>query len=533
MGTALKQILFEEQTLTSRHAEFPARYMAACNLHALARSQPHSITVDNVVNLEKLMHDPYVLRHRQCFFLFREAARTMTAVVMHQCPDLTDHTLATLQRLLRSATGNSHRAATEAVGSLPVTISQRFQIKTNEQRMIPAVFFGEIARQCGDLSLGQGAFKGRSLIFPFASGKRMLVIKLARRDDSPDNLFGETCWMKNLREHFSSLPARFNIPEPLEIDGFSLFRIKDLPLAPPADLHCHPDTIAIAFAAHREYFAYANDPYQYSHFSGVKEVMTRNSWLLGHLASQGNIHTAPIPLFHNRVQSNRREDNGLYDWPLGGRLDQWLASCQHPNFGLSGLRDFEHFQATSTSGERLYWSIGAHILSLLLVSASYFRNQEKKLQGLTPEGKPVDARHLFDENLLRELIRDTLTGYYKGFVGHDYPGEMPFDIKNLASRMIAEMGVDRHMEEMLRQADQQQMSDREFRLFLTARGFSAAQAAATPKDTQDIVLHTGPHLGGFNEGISIPELIAATAAMAATCVLGRYADENSSPAAGH
>jgi len=528
METALQQILFEEKTLISRNAEFPARYMAACNLHALARSQPHSITVDNIINLEKLMHDPHVLRHRQSFFLFREAAQIMTAIVMHNCPDLTNHALAVLKRLLRSATGNSHRAATQAVGSLPVTIHQRFQLKTNEQSVLPSVSFSKIAQQCGDISLDKAVFIGRSLTFPFASGKKILVVKLARRDDSPDNLFAETCWMKNLRKHFSSLPARFNIPEPLEIDGFSIFRIKNLPLTPPAELHCHPDSIAIAFAAHSEYFAYANDPHQYRHFSELKEVMIRNSWLLGHLASQGNIHTAPIPLFHNRVQSHRREDNGLYDWPLGGRLDQWLASCQHPNFGLSGIRDFEHFQATSTSGEKLYWNLGAHILSLLLVSASYFRNQEKKLQGLTPDGKPVDARYLFDESLLMELIGDTLASYYNGFVGHDYAGEMPFDQKNLASRMIKELGVDRHMEEVLRQVDQQQMSDREFRLFLTERGFSTKEAATIPKGEQDIVLHTGPHLGGFNEGISIPELITATAAMAATCVLGRYACENSS-----
>lgn len=533
MEPARRQILFEEQTLNSMHAEFPARYIAACNLHALARNQPRSMRVDNIINLEKLMHDPHVLRHRQSFFLFREAARTMTAIVTSNCPGLTDHALATLKRLLRSATGNSHRAATEAVGSLPVTINQPFQPRTNGQGMIPSVSFGEIADKCGGVSHGQAVFTGRSLTLPCAAGQRILVIKFARMDDCPDNLFTETYWMTNLRKHCTSLPVRFNIPQPLEMNGYPVFRITGLPLAPPAALQCHPEHIAIAFTAHREYFAYANDPHHYRQFAEVKEVMRQNGWLLGHFASQGNIHTAPIPLFHNRVQRHRREDNGLYDWPLGGRLDQWLASCQHPNFGLTGIRDFEHFQTTDKSGEKLYWNLGAHILSLLLVAASYFRNREKGLQGLTPAGNPVDARHLFDENLLMELIRDTLASYYKGFVGQDYQGEMPFAVKNLAARMIAEMGVDRHMEEMLRQVDQQQMSDSEFRLFLTARGLSATQAATIPKGTRDIVLHTGPHLGGFNQSISIPELINATASMAATCVLGRYAGENASPPASH
>ena len=89
------------------------------------------------------------------------------------------------------------------------------------------------------------------------------------------------------------------------------------------------------------------------------------------------------------------------------------------------------------------------------------------------------------------MIRETLGSYYKGFVGHDFPGEMPFDVKILASRMVEEMGVDHHMAEMLRQIDQQQMSDGEFRLFLEERGFSVKQAAAAPKGKQDIVLHTG------------------------------------------
>jgi hypothetical protein len=525
METALKQIVFEEQILHGRHVEFPARYMAACNLHALARSQPHGMRIAHISNLEKLMHDPHVLRHRQSFFLFREAARTMTVIAMSNIPGLAEHTMATLKRLLRTTSGNSHRAATEAVGSLPVSINQPLHHQTAEQTM-PSVSFKKIAEKCGGISISKAVFTGRSLTLPCSSGKKILVIKLARRDDAPANLFTETYWMKYLRKYFSSLPVRFNIPEPLELEGFSVFRIQDLPLAPPADLHCHPETIAIAFAAHSEYFAYANEPYHYRQFSELKEVMIRNGWLFGHLASQGIVHTAPIPLFHNRVQSHRREDNGLYDWPLAGRLDQWLASCRHPNFGLSGLRDFEHFQSAEISGEKLYWHLGAHILSLLLISASYFRNRAKGVQGLSPDGKPVDARYLFDENNLIELIRETLVSYYKGFVGHDFDGAMPFDVKNLASRMVEEMGVDHHMEERLRQVDQQQMSGREFRVFLEARGYSVKQAAAAPKGEQDIILHTGPHLGGFNEGISIPELITASASMAATCVLDRYVSEN-------
>ena len=81
--------------------------------------------------------------------------------------------------------------------------------------------------------------------------------------------------------------------------------------------------------------------------------MGRAALLLGWLAGRGIVHEAAIPLFHNRVQRDRREDGGVYDWRLPGRLDRWLASALHPNFGLSGLRDFEHLASLERTS-RLY-----------------------------------------------------------------------------------------------------------------------------------------------------------------------------------
>jgi hypothetical protein len=40
---------------------------------------------------------------------------------------------------------------------------------------------------------------------------------------------------------------------------------------------------------------------------------------------------------------------------------------------------------------------------------------------------------------------------------------------------------------------------------------------------------TGPHLGGFNQPISLPELIAFAAACAARCVAGRFRQETRNP----
>ena len=524
----LNKILFEERTLVDSQAEFPARYIAACNLRALADRQPRGMEADTIGSLEQLMHDPHLLRHRHSFFLFREAAHTMTAVVQGNGPSssLANQAIDALQRLLRTATGHSHRACAEAVGSLPVALHQSVFPQSLPPQTIPSVTLQEIAVKAGCPITGNRPFTGRSILFPFAGAEKILVIKFARRDDPPELLFMETEWMRNLGRHAAALSLRFNIPEPLSPHGCAVFRVKDLPSAPPPWLELHPERLAIAFTAHGDYFSYANEPHHYPHPAQFKEVMIRNGRLFGFLAAEGIIHTAPIPLFHNRVQSHRREDNGLYDWPRGGRLDQWLASCRHPNFGLTGIRDFEHFQRITDHDARLYWHLGAHILSLLLVAASYFRNQRETLRGLGPDRKPVDARHLFDENFLIELVNDTLRSYYHGFTGSNYQAEMPFDVQRLTRRMIEETGVDRHMEEILRQIDQRQMSDTEFNQFLTQRGFSAKKAAVTSKGAADIVLHTGPHLGGFNQSISIPELIEATAAMAATCILGRFAGGN-------
>ncbi|MFP5212984.1 MAG: SidJ-related pseudokinase, partial [Acidobacteriota bacterium] len=232
---------------------------------------------------------------------------------------------------------------------------------------------------------------------------------------------------------------------------------------------------------------------------------------------------APIPLFHNRVQRQRRSDQGLYEWPRGGRLDRWLESCRFPNFGLTGLRDLEHLISLDGSNHRLYQHIGTHILSLLLVAASYFRNRNKDLVGLDAEGKPVDARHLFDAHLLHELATLILKGYYEGFTGREYTGKPPFDLESLTGRMIDEMGVDRHMEEILRTPDQQQMTDEELRAFLAERGVSRPEEYE--RGVADIVIHTGPHLGGFNQRISLPEAIEFVASTSALCVAGKFLGE--------
>jgi hypothetical protein len=50
----------------------------------------------------------------------------------------------------------------------------------------------------------------------------------------------------------------------------------------------------------------------------------------------------------------------------------------------------------------------------------------------------------------------------------------------------------------------------------------AGKIESFERGLNDIVIHSGPHLGDFNAPISLPELIESVASMAALCVSGKY-----------
>ena len=77
----------------------------------------------------------------------------------------------------------------------------------------------------------------------------------------------------------------------------------------------------------------------------------------------------------------------------------------------------------------------------------------------------------------------------------------------------------------MRVVDQNGMDEGAFRDFLRDRGYTDMEVSKLKKGEKDITLLTGPHLGGFNQRISLPELTEAIASMSALCVLGRYLNE--------
>ena len=83
--------------------------------------------------------------------------------------------------------------------------------------------------------------------------------------------------------------------------------------------------------------------------------------------------------------------------------------------------------------------------------------------------------------LLKEIIQGVFHHYYSGFVGEPFKGALPISFSVLADRMVDEMGVDRFMEEILRAADQQEMTDNAFVDFLVERRVPMAEVEKIEK----------------------------------------------------
>ena len=508
--------------------DFTDKYLALFHLRSMLKQNPELIDAKIITAIKKLLLSQTYDHQHQGFFIFREAAETLVSFLsLVKDEKLAVSSYDALKDVLERATGNKHRAVAGALGSVPFHIRGP-KIELKKVSHIPMIQWPDFLRQQSFDIQDPPVFLGRCLVSRLKHEGELLVLKMARPYDSTWDLQQEVIWMNHLNTYRTSFPLRFDIPTPIQVEGSDVFRVQDLPVTDSIKDHLHPQAYAVGFLAHKEYFCYPNEATADKRLSVIEfqEVIFRNAWLAGNLASRGIIHAALIPLFHNRTQRNRRQDGGVYEWIRAGRLDRWLASCTYPNIGLTGVRDFEHFESFQGLSQQLYRSIGSHLLSLLLVAGSYFRQKNNHRIGYDEHGIPTDTRDLFEEHILQRIIQGIFHNYYEGFVGEPFGGEIPLDFAGIASRMIEEMGVDRHMEEILRVADQKAMSENEFSIFLADRGFVDNEIAIMEKGVQDIVIQSGPHLGGFNGSISLPELIETIGTMSALCMVGRLWKEN-------
>ena len=516
-----------EATLVRNSADFSGTYMAVANLAYVVETAPELAGESTVTVLAELFFREVHMGRRQSYFLYRKAAAIIAAILVNtRETSVAAAARGALKRIVNHQTGPPHRAAAEALGSLPASFPAQKDLRRCSRPKagrIPHVRWPALLRFAGLAENSEFQPVGRSLVFR-RDADTLVVVKTEADVTKARDLEREARWMQHLPDIAAQFPVRFHIPEPIPIKGKHVCSVSGCPAPSPENGPCSGRRLAICFKTVDDYYIYPND-HRKSHRpreAGFLKTLSKNAWILGRLASLGIMHTAPIPLFHNRVQQHRRDDAGLYQWFREGRLDQWLRSCQFPNLGKSGARDFEHLEVFEGSRGELYRIVGSHLFSLVLVAASYFRNKDISLQGRTEDGKTVDARRLFDRGLLIQAIQTVFTRYYHGFTHREFTGDFPFKVGNLADRMIEEMGVDRHMEEVLRVADQQRMTAGDFANFLSQRGYSDDQIAALPQGKADIAILTGPHLGGFNQRISLPELIHFTAGTTATCIADRY-----------
>jgi hypothetical protein len=511
-----------ERMLHDREGDFTATFMAVGHLRSLAHATPPALTPDSLAALETVLRDRRVRGQSQAYFLYREATGALADAVTAG-NGLSRPAYHLLKRLLRSTDGPCHRAVSEPLGALPLGIRGP-ALEAPEKGPIPRIPWNRLWEQLPHTPHGPPRTVGRTVVVPVDAADHVVAVKTASGEESAAGLLYEAAWMVHLQNGEGWDTTAFHIPSPIPLDGGFLVTLSEWPPVLSPLLGPGPECDAICFRTRTDYYRYPNGSEHQSPVSSKVfcSIMGRNAYLLGRLTAQGIIHDALIPLFHNRIQHHRRNDGGRYLWPRAGRLDRWLESCAYPNVGPTGIRDYEHLLPFRGSNRQLYEHIGTHLLSLFLVAGSYFRNKDRSRVGLDAAGRPVDARDLFDPHLLEELIRTIFGKYYEGVVGKPVCDPLPVSVSELAGRMIEEMGVDRHMEEIFRVSDQKDMSDAQFRRFLMDRGTTPEDAAAMTRGAADIALLTGPHLGEFNHRISLPELIHAVETFSASCIADRY-----------
>jgi hypothetical protein len=492
-------------------------FTALQNLNTAAADRPEMIGPQTVAALARLLEDRGFENQQKAYFYYLRAAEILVQrAVGRPRSRIADAALNTLQTSLYRNHGPALQAVADSLCQLPLNVRGP-AVEPLASLQTPRVDCHELAARHTLKICGEPAWFGRSMAYRLSSPheKYLLVIKLARKNDRIAALRKEARWLMFLQGSMVGRPRGFDIPKLLCVDNNCVFRLK---LAGRRAGWLHPQKMAIGFLAPGTYFKYPNNPATTAP-EPFNAIMCRNAWLLGWLAAQGIVHTDPIALFHNRVQAHRRDDNGRYQWFRAGRLDRWLASCDYPNLGPSGIRDFEHLIAFNGANRDLYGHMGNHLLGLLLLAGSYFRNRNRSAVGFGANGEPYDVRRLFEPRLFRQIADGILHNYYEGFTGQKLHRRWPFDLERLVQRLIEEMGIDRHMLEVLRVADQREMSEPEFKDYLHRHGMASTNLKP---GVRDIEIFSGPHLGAFNRPISVPELIAAVRAVTALCMLGRY-----------
>lgn len=517
--------LYESRVrIGSRHLPFENLFIELNSLAATLNNNPHLIDGSIIDCFFELVDSNRHIRQKQAFFLYKAAADALVFCVLNSSWQTRSDIISRLQKAVLRSKGKKQRAISEAIGTLPIRIKGP-KINISSVTSPLDITFARLCETRNELNQAHFQWHGRTLRFN-CEDQTVICVKFARTCSDIEALAAETAWMKAIKKIYNGHDCGFHVPDPVQIDGYFVFKLTHMPQYLRPENESGLDAHAIIFHTNQSYYDYPNETSSTGlDYQELLRVFELNAGLTGALAAKGIVHTALIPLFHNRVQQARRQDHGHYLWEHGGRLDQWLDSCRYPNISSSGLRDFEHFESLENS-KRVQHYIGEHLLGFILLIGSCFRNLEPDKKGFDDHGNPLDQRHLFDPDFFDTVIRQVVCSYFTGFTGKpfDYPDILYS--RDLIASLINVMGVDKDMEESLRIQDQNNMTQAEFEGFLTSRGMSPEASVKLVKGQQDIRFQSGPHLGGFNQPISVPELIEMLFCLSSICVSDRYLTEN-------
>ena len=475
----------EEQLLMHHRLDFSAAYMGVKYIREHVADYPFTITRHTRDALFTVFDTTRFKKAKQAFFLYHEAVCTLVEMAGTMEKDVSRTIVPDLLSLLMTSTGNLLRALSQGLGRLAENRPAQHVPSIPDNAMPLEINFSCLAEKFktpGQKSPGDGqwVWKGRSLIFR-TDTTILGVIKFATSRDNVSEIRQEAVWM----EWFSqdSLEFETTVPEPIHIQSSYLFKITDeLPQGGPQSIY---GPVCIVFMPCPGYYEYPNvEDADQKH---IKSSFFKSAFALGKLSSMGLYHTALIPLFHNRVQQNRRNDNGRYLWEHAGRLDQWLDSSRFPNFAASGLRDFEHIACQAKRLDLEHYT-GEYLLSFIMVAGSCFRNKAPHRRGIDNTLPYVDTRDLFCPDLFESLLTGVCEHYFKGLTQCETFDPTPFNFPVLVQQLIEKMGMDEHMQETLRIQDQLAMDDEQFKQFLAERGMTRVPA----KGEQEITLFTGP-----------------------------------------
>lgn len=145
---------------------------------------------------------------------------------------------------------------------------------------------------------------GRSLLWQLKGKNKLLVFKFAKNKQDTKNLLTEVKWLKLLKK--LGWVNKFEIPGEITINDRSIFNMNEYRFP------------FISFFVSPDYFYYPNGLGINSNVleRDFLKIISKSAKILGKLTGSGIIHTAVIPLFHNRTRG-QGEMMGGYIYGIG------------------------------------------------------------------------------------------------------------------------------------------------------------------------------------------------------------------------